>query len=54
MTGTIAGTSSGFGTLSLPSMAGSFFHHTIQIQLMPLTGSSGSGASSTVTVRGRS
>jgi hypothetical protein len=41
MTGTVAGTSSGVGTLSLTSLDGAFFNHDIQMQLIPAAGSSG-------------
>jgi hypothetical protein len=41
MTGTVAGTTTGVGTLSLTSIAGSWFKHDVQIQLIPLSGSSG-------------
>jgi hypothetical protein len=44
MTGTVAGKGSGVGTLSLTSIAGSFFNHDIKIQLMPLAGSHGASA----------
>jgi hypothetical protein len=48
MTGDVAGTNPGFGTLSLTSLAHSFFNHDVQIQLLPAPGSSG-GASLTIT-----
>jgi hypothetical protein len=41
MTGTVAGTTTGVGTLSLPSFAGAYVDHHLQIQLMPLSGSKG-------------
>ncbi len=47
MTGTVAGTGQGVGTLSLSSYAGAWFDHTIQAQLSPAAGSS--GASVTIT-----
>jgi hypothetical protein len=47
MTGTVAGTNQGFGTLTLTSLADSFFNHDVQIQLLPASGSK--GASVTIT-----
>lgn len=47
MTGTVAGTSQMAGTLTLASLASSIFDHTVQIQLIPASGST--GASVTVT-----
>lgn len=41
MTGTVAGSNTGVGTLSLTSIAGSFFDKDIKIQLIPAAGSSG-------------
>jgi len=48
MTGSVAGPNPGFGTLSLTSLAHSFFNHDVKIQLLPAFGSSGS-ASVTIT-----
>jgi hypothetical protein len=41
MTGTVAGTTQGVGTLSLSSLAYSLSNHDIEIELIPLAGSSG-------------
>jgi hypothetical protein len=48
MTGSVAGMNPGFGTLSLTSLAHSFFNHDVQIQLLPAAGGSGT-ASVTIT-----
>jgi hypothetical protein len=47
MTGTVAGNSAGIGTLSLSSLASSFFNHDVEIQLIPAAGSSGASVSIT-------
>jgi hypothetical protein len=47
MTGTVAGTTAGIGTLSLSSLAGSSSSYHVEMELKPLTGSSGASVSIT-------
>lgn len=47
MPATVAGTGTGFATLSLSSLADSVFNHTVRVQLIPAAGST--GASVTIT-----